>query len=234
MSNGLWAANIDQEIAFWEGVIRQTAADGTDARGPSVQDYSWLRHSLVPPPADDETLRLLDVGSGPFSTLGVAKPGERVEIVRTDALGDVYNRLLDECGLARFPRIRSMKGEDLSRALGRDVFHFVNCANALDHFEDPARSFVEMVRVCKPGGIVRIISIENEGQREDYIGLHQWNLRAADDGLWLWNHAAKTNLISLCRPAVTYEWKYVDHGQTGFNIFEASVRKLNRHRGSAQ
>jgi ubiquinone/menaquinone biosynthesis C-methylase UbiE len=227
MSNAVWAKNIHQEIAFWEGVIRRTAASQSGAEGPSVQDYSWLRRTLVPPPADNEVMRLLDVGSGPFSTLGRAKPGNGVEIVRADALGDAYNRILEECGLAQFPSVLAIKGEELSLAFGHDAFHFVNCANALDHFEDPARSFLEMVRVCKPGGIVRIISIENEGEREAYAGLHQWNLQTADNGLWLWNRATRTNLIPLCRLAVSYDWKYVDHGQTGFNIFEATIRKLN-------
>jgi len=225
MSNGVWSANIDQEVAFWEGVIRRVAADGSGADGPLVQNYSWLRSVLDPAPAEDETLRLLDVGSGPFSTLGQIKPGDRVEIVRTDALGDVYNRLLDKHGLAGFPHVQATKGEDLSHEFGREAFHFVNCANALDHFEEPARSFLEMLRVCKPGGIVRIISIEDEGEREAYAGLHQWNLQASDDGLWLWNRETRTNLISLCHPAVAYDWRYVDHGQTGFNIFEATVRK---------
>jgi SAM-dependent methyltransferase len=229
MRNAAWAANIDQEVAFWEGVIRRVAADGgRGADGPPIQDYAWLRRVLDPAPADDEVLQLLDVGSGPFSTLGQARPGAGAgaEIVRADALGDVYNRLLDECGLVRFPRVRTVKGEDLSREFGADAFHFVNCANALDHFEDPARSFLEMLRVCKPGGIVQIISIENEGEREAYGGLHQWNLLAADDGLWLWNRGTRTNLISLCGSAVEYDWKYVDHGQSGFAIFAATVRKL--------
>ncbi len=225
MSNDTWATNIHHEVAFWEGVIRRRAAGDSGAREPLLQDYSWLRRGLVPALADDETLRLLDVGSGPFSTLGKARPGDRVEIVRTDALGDAYNLLLDESGLAQFPHVLPIKGENLSRDFGQDAFHFVNCANALDHFEDPARSFQEMIRVCKPGGIVRIISIENEGEREAYTGLHQWNLRAADNGLWLWNRSSRTDLISLCRSAVAYDWKYVDHGQTGFAIFEATVRR---------
>ena len=230
MSNEVWAANVDQEVAFWEGVIRRVAADGSGADGPLAQNYSWLRCTLDPAPADDETLRLLDVGSGPFSTLGDVRQEDRIEIVRTDALGDVYNRLLDEHGLVQFPRVRAVKGEDLSRDLGREVFHFVNCANALDHFEDPVQSFLEMLRVCKPGGIVRIISIEDEGEREAYAGLHQWNLRAVDNGLWLWNSETRTNLISLCHSAVAYDWRYVDHGQTGFKIFEATVRKLHLRR----
>jgi ubiquinone/menaquinone biosynthesis C-methylase UbiE len=66
-----------------------------------------------------------------------------------------------------------IKGENLSREFGRDAFHFVNCANALDHFEDPRRSFLEMIRVYKSGGIVWIISIEREGEWEVYAGLHQ-------------------------------------------------------------
>jgi hypothetical protein len=63
------------------------------------------------------------------STLGVAKPDSRTEIVATDALADL-----------------------------------VQWANALDHCEEPGKVFAEMVAVCRPGGLVRIISFENEGQ----------------------------------------------------------------------
>ena len=166
------------------------------------------------------------MASGPFSTLGAAAQGSRTEIVLTDALGDIFNRLLDQYGLTAFPRIRRVKGEELSRELGRGVFHMVNCANALDHFENPALALGEMILVCKAGGLVRIISIENEGEREEYEGLHQWNLQAADDGIWLWNQGLRANLLTPYRATLAFEWKYVDHGQTGFRIFEATLRSL--------
>jgi hypothetical protein len=95
MSNDVWATNIQRQVAFWEGMIWRRAAGDPSVQGLSLQDYSWLRRSLISAPADDEILRPLDVGSGLFSALGKVQPGDRVDVVRTDMLGDAYNRLLD-------------------------------------------------------------------------------------------------------------------------------------------
>ena len=40
----------------------------------------------------------------------------------------------------------------------------------------------EMLGVTRPGGIVRIVTHENEGERQGYEGLHQWNI--CSDRIW--------------------------------------------------
>src|SRR5215831_12118013 len=115
-TNPVWRESTPEEVTYWEGVIRARAAEA--AFTPSAQDHSWVREQCDPPLPAHETLRLLDVGSGPFSTLGVAHPDSRTEIVATDALADTYNRLLDQVGLLAYPRIRPVKAEELSRVFG--------------------------------------------------------------------------------------------------------------------
>jgi ubiquinone/menaquinone biosynthesis C-methylase UbiE len=225
-ANPVWRESTPEEVAYWEGVIRARAAEGT--RTPPQEDHSWVREQFDPALPADETIRLLDVGSGPFSTLGIAKPESRTEIVATDALADIYNRLLDQLGLSAFPRIRPVKAEELSRVFGRETFHLVQCANALDHCEKPAKAFAEMVAVCRPGGLLRVVSFENEGQVQGYHGLHHWNLRADDDGLWLSDRTSRnTNLFAPFRKSMTFRWKYLDEAgqQFGRPVFEVFVHK---------
>jgi hypothetical protein len=81
-----------------------------------------------------------------------------------------------------------------------------------------------MYKVCKVGGVVVILSVENEGEREKYHGLHQWNLRADDSGLWLSDRKSKENLLDLV-PGAAYTWSYQDHGPTAYKVFRAIVKK---------
>jgi SAM-dependent methyltransferase len=224
-ANPAWQKGAPQELAYWEGVIRARVVEASFALPD--HDYSWLCDQLGLMPGPDESLRLLDVGSGPFGTFRAAEPNARMEIVAADALGDTYNRMLDEFGLSGYPRIHPVKAENFSLVFGRDVFDLVLCGNALDHCENPAKAFGELIAVCKPGGLVHIISFENEGQWEGYHGLHHWNLRADSSGLWLSDRNLRSrNLFAPFRKNMTFRWRYLDHGQQfGRPLFEATMQK---------
>jgi SAM-dependent methyltransferase len=226
-NKSVWSVNLDSEIAHWERVLREREV----RRDNSAPTYKVLRPSALAlmqiVPTNDEIVRILDVGSGPLSGLGPTQEND-VEVTYADALAQQYNELLFKYGFPpTFPRIKAVSGEQLSAFFGRDVFHWVNCANALDHFADPATAFREMLIVCKGGGVVTITSNENEGEREAYNGLHQWNLFANDDGIWLWSRSTSSpiNLIKDTAFELKYDWRHVDHGQTGFKIFTAEVWK---------
>jgi SAM-dependent methyltransferase len=59
-------------------------------------------------------------------------------------------------------------------------FDLVHAANSLDHSHDPAAAVRAAVGVVKPGGYVSLEHILNEGARERYGGLHQWNFGVKD------------------------------------------------------
>jgi SAM-dependent methyltransferase len=171
-----------------------------------------------------EVLRVLDVGSGPLSTLRTRAPGNPVELVCVDALALEYNALLDEFGYDECPRIVPGVGERLFERFGAGAFHLVHIANALDHCEDPATALVEMFQVCRTGGRIWVISIENEGEREGYAGLHQWNLVATDGGLRLWNARTNRNLLDLLPGPYAFTWHYV-HEEPAMRVFLATIQK---------
>lgn len=222
---GPWSDNLGAELAFWRRWFTDDAFKaGREARRAALG-------GPFPPTLAREVgleagapLRVLDVGSGPLSTLRTRAPANPVELICVDALAVGYNALLEEFGFVECPRIVPGVGERLAAQFGLDAFHLVHIANALDHCEDPARTFVEMYRVCRPGGQIWIVSIENEGEREGYAGLHQWNLVADDGGLHLWNGRTQRNLLDTLTGRSAYTWRYLPEA-SGLRVFSVTIRK---------
>src|SRR2546422_1331754 len=138
MKDTSWADNICEEADFWRSWFEDDKyAELRNTRLTSVKStfpQGFVRSLGVKP---SEVMRVLDVGSGPISTLPSNAPENPVELVCVDALADVYNALLDEYGYQELPRPLKIKGEELSSVLTERRFHYVHIANALDHCEDP-------------------------------------------------------------------------------------------------
>ncbi len=218
---GAWGSNLQSEVGFWRTwMTDERHREGREARIAGTKIFAQYYLDLIGAPAES-FVRVLDVGSGPISTLGTPARRNPIELVCTDALADEYNSLIRESAYSFLPEIKRVKGEDLLAAFGPQSFDIVHCANALDHFEDPARSFENMLAVCKPRGAVVIISVENEGERENYQGLHQWNLRATDDGLFLESRTSSENLLRRA-PGSSFAWHYLP-SPSDFRIFRATL-----------
>jgi SAM-dependent methyltransferase len=224
-SPSVWEENIDHEVRHWEHWLgaphledsRQRRITSTEILSPRLLNLLGAERG--------SHVRILDVGSGPISTIGRTAPDYCYELICVDALASQFNALLQKFGLAHLPHIQKVRGEDLESYFGKASFDLVHCANALDHFEDPAAAFSNMYEVCKPGGLILLISIENEGEREQYRGLHQWNLRADDKGIHLANKNSSINLLSRLTEPVDFSWRYLDHGQVGYKLFETLIKK---------
>lgn len=124
---------------------------------------------------DAECVRILDVGSGPLTKLGKKHPSKRLEITATDLLAPDYDRLLAELDIVPPVRTVYADAERLVEKFGHDAFDIVHGQNCIDHTADPQLAIEQMVAVTKPGGFVVMYHAENEGQREGYNQLHQWN-----------------------------------------------------------
>jgi ubiquinone/menaquinone biosynthesis C-methylase UbiE len=219
-----WSDNLSAELAFWEQWLTQPKyADVRALRMEALKQFPQYyidKTSCAP----GSTVNALDVGSGPITTLGYAAKGYDLTLACTDALGNEYNSLLEKLALTHLMRIQAAKGEQLLEWFGASKFDIVHCANALDHFEAPKVAFENMYSVCKPGGALIVISIENEGEREGYSGLHQWNLKADDEGLWLGSKSGSENLLDVTRRTDVYNWEMVNR-TSDFNVFRAIIQK---------
>lgn len=192
-----WEEGIDSEIAFWRG--QMDAIKG--AREPNQtwrlarREFDKFYRDLVPAERQNTSLRVLDVGSGPFSHQGNLIDGKPFELICTDILADQYGLLLDEFELrVPVPTIKC-SAEELSSLFAPNSFDLVTSTNALDHSENPVKAIGEMFKVCRPGGGIAIEITEDEGVHADYSGFHQANFRIEDGALIVWNpHGLRVNI----------------------------------------
>ena len=120
-----------------------------------------------------EPLRILDVGSGPLSTLGNQCGGRPVQLVPTDLLAPAYNRILK--GLNVTPPVPTLyaDAEHLEARFDASSFDLVHTANALDHAADPPKAIRSMLHVVKPGRAVYIATRMNESTTMSHQGMHR-------------------------------------------------------------
>lgn len=225
-----WEDNLHHEVSFWKKWL--THPDFELSREKRISSESENLKGLVHLAKNrgslksdgKDLIRVLDVGSGPFSALG--RSVEKIELVCVDALAEHYNELLKDNGFNEFANIIELKGEELGKKFPPNAFDLVYCSNALDHFDSPELAFREMYNVCAINGAIVITSIENEGERENYSGLHQWNLRANDDGFWLASRSNTINLLDKIGSEFFYSWQYTSKS-ADMNIFRAIIEKKN-------
>jgi SAM-dependent methyltransferase len=211
------------ELVFWDRWLARRRSDPELAerlRGERPLQASLWKYVEQAP---SDPVRVLEVGAGPVGSLGSQHPRRRIELTPTDVLAPQYARLLRRHGLS--PRIPTVWAdmERLSEQFGRDAFDVVYAANCIDHTTDAPRAFKEMVTVLRPGGTLVMDHCEDEGTEQDYAGLHQWNLRADEGRLVLWNERERHDVAELL--AGSCEVRAVSHdGQVHAEIRKQPAR----------
>jgi SAM-dependent methyltransferase len=172
-TKAVWADSVVEEINFWEWRIRQDiGAFQWRYRRPSPANQ------LLPAFVDllpSGTVKLLDVGCGPAPVV-IGKYSKCVDITGCDPLADAYRDLLQRHGIESPVELISVEGERLVEHFGEEAFDIVHIHNALDHSYRPVDVVLNMVRCTKPGGLILIRTHINEGENENYHGLHQWDI----------------------------------------------------------
>ena len=171
------------ELADYNSSLRKRAA-GQLAFPKHLEQY------LV----EERTTRILDVGAGPHSVIGLVGASSPIEIVAIDPLADSYNEMLDSMNIV--PSIKTIVGE-AERIAEYDfgIFDLVYSRNALDHSYDPVSAIEAMLSVLDPKGAIHLDGSINEGEKQKYGGMHQWNFEPGEDGdLVIWR---KSEYVSL-------------------------------------
>lgn len=205
----IWADNLWEEAEFWRGALLVESASRAKhlqrAERRQVSSFIRERVSRVNPGG---VARILDVGSGPLTTLGTEWPGREVELRAVDPLADEYNAILDELGIDVPVRPEVGEAERLIVQFGRGTFDLVHSANALDHCADAPEAMRQMVAVTTPRGTVLLHHLVNVAEKESYHGLHQWNLCVEDGALVVWSRTERhlaTDVLPGCRLESTEE-----------------------------
>lgn len=148
-------------------------------------------------PLDVADVRILEVGSGPITMLGIRHPSKRLDIVATDVLAEAYSRMLEKKGLV--PPIPTIwaDAERLSEKFHRNSFDYVVANNCIDHCENPSLAITEMLAVVKPGCSISLRHRQDEGRKQGYLGLHKWNFGLEGDDPVIFNKRESVNIRTL-------------------------------------
>jgi SAM-dependent methyltransferase len=124
------------------------------------------------------------------SVLGLFQPWRTVfdrgwlEVTAVDILADAYEDLYRKYCLLEFP-IKPIRGsgESLSEMFDGESFHCAYVRNALDHTHDIMRSFHNLVGLVRRGGYLILQHIVREGSKENWSGIHGWDIDLSTNGL---------------------------------------------------
>ena len=196
---------LDGEIQFWRKWLSTKGMYWPDDFRARFDPDRPIGGHLAPyvDRIDAASVSILDVGSGPLTKLGKKHPSKRLEITAVDLLADDYDRLLAELDIVPPVRTIYADAEKLVERFGHDAFDVVHGQNCIDHTSDPQRAIEEMVAVSKPGGWVVMYHAENEGEREHYNQLHQWNFTCEAGAFIIRDRTGRTvnmtqHLAALC------------------------------------
>jgi SAM-dependent methyltransferase len=171
--------DFSSEASHWERVLRDLSELPADVRSDFQNRMSPDRLLQEPLATLIQSLpkpwSILDVGCGPLSTIGVRVGNERIELLGADPLADAYLNQLTAAGITPNCHLIQTDCSDLPRRFSEKRFSITCSINALDHATDPLRVIRQMATVTSSNGYVFLRHAENEGIRERYRGLHQWN-----------------------------------------------------------
>jgi SAM-dependent methyltransferase len=138
--------------------------------------------ALLPPERD---VHILDVGAGPLTYLGKKASGKQLRITAVDPLADEYDKILHKYGVQPLIRTQRLEAEGLTKRFSSNTFDLCVACNCLDHSYNPERAVLQMIDVVKKGRYVLLEHFRNEGERQNYSGLHQWNFDLSPVGDFL-------------------------------------------------
>jgi SAM-dependent methyltransferase len=205
----LWKLGLSDETRFWREWLATGGLEWPDdfkarfdADEPLVPEIAELVDSSA------ERVRILDVGAGPLTCVGKKLDGVEVEIVALDPLADDYDRLLAEAKLTPPVRTIAGHGEKLLDVVEAGSFDIAHARNCLDHSYDPVTAVEQMLAAVRPGGVVLLRHEVDEGENENYAGLHQWNFSETDGHFVIWNKDAKVDMTERLADAATVKaWR---------------------------
>jgi SAM-dependent methyltransferase len=191
---------LEEELEFWREFFKtgglQWPRDFESRLNPDQPIQEYVAACLER--LEGDVVHILDVGSGPVTSLGRKHPSKQIGITATDILASRYDQLLVEVGVAPAVRTIYADAERLSEQFGKDVFNIVHARNSIDHTGDPLRAIEQMMTVARPRGYVVLYHAENEGRKQNYEQLHQWDFTCEDGCFIIADRAGRrTNMTEM-------------------------------------
>jgi SAM-dependent methyltransferase len=192
-----WRRRRADEISYWADTLRSPEVGRLfpDRLDPKSEiRVPGLVRALAEIPETD--VSILDVGSGPLTSVGKTFPGKKITVVATDPLAAEYVAILRECRICAPVLPVACAGEELLKQFRPETFDIALASNSLDHSADPLAVLENMLALIKPAGRVALMHFRNVGERHGYAGLHFWNIDYDGNRLIFWNRAVRHDLTA--------------------------------------
>lgn len=173
----IWLKGLRSEISFWKKFMEEQGGESF---------YGWERmvsptrmfelEEDIPPSKYGGEYMFADIGSGPFSRCGIITSKVKLNSVWVDPLASVYEELKRNNHLEDKINLETGFVELLDRKFSKNTFDMVHMSNSLDHCFDAVHGITQLLNICKIGGKVILRHHEDEAERGNYTGLHQWNI----------------------------------------------------------
>lgn len=137
-----------------------------------------------------KTVTILDIGSGPFTTMGTEHSITKIIITAADDDAKIYNKMIADAGIKSLVNIEYQDMENITYP--DNSFDIVCCQNAIDHTKDAIKAVNEFCRVSKTW--VYMKHFPDSGARWNYKNGHFWNI-SCDGTLWNENNSLCLNSI---------------------------------------
>ena len=201
----LWLSEIKSEIRFWD---RLFATQGKEGGDPQIFKFRTDPKCpfQIPNDLEKENSKILDVGSGPYSRLGYWYNNKKVDLTLVDPLAFAYKELEKKYGYKFAHSPQTGMVECLSITLPENEYDLVHMSNSLDHSFDPIEGIKQLLYVTKIGGKVILRHHNNVAEKENYQGLHQWNLTTEKGRFIVWNKNTKLDMNDYLNDFATIEF----------------------------
>ncbi|GHV46472.1 hypothetical protein AGMMS49546_34540 [Spirochaetia bacterium] len=216
-----WLNGIDSELVYWEYYIKFLNKPGFENWG-ILNDKQFEFDEYVESP---KTV-FIDIGSGPFSSVGFRTTKTELEFHAVDPLAFIYKGLKEKYKITTKITPEFGLVEKLTEKYGINKFDIVHMSNALDHSFNPIIGIYQMISLCKIGGKIILQHYENEAEYEKYCGFHQWNLCIVGSDFIIWKPEKKYNITKMFEEYVDSTAYYAEGNKTeGKIINDKSGRK---------
>jgi SAM-dependent methyltransferase len=193
-----WSKRNSHESGYWTDAL--AAPDAQQRFGNRLDpeaEISGLALRRAVGEIDRDEVSILDVGSGPLSSVGKRYPGKKIAVTAVDALAESYVAALRKAEIEPLVPPAPVAGEDLLDYFGPESFDVTFMSNALDHTADPLLVIRNLIEVTKRDGRVALRHMKNEGESNGYFGIHLWNIECRDGRFVIWNREVTNDIASL-------------------------------------
>jgi len=178
------------EIEHWKRWLVKKDDDDRNFRLNPKKEFAFFE--LLPEFSEKE-INVLDVGSGPITSIGYCYKDYKINIFPTDILAKEYAKIMEEEKITAPIPTLAVAGEFLDNYFPKLFFHISIAGNSLDHSENPILILEKMEKLTKPGGFIVLGHYYNEGEYENYSGIHEWNFYINKDKPFLCNKDKSKN-----------------------------------------